>query len=303
MNIFCTLAVVKNMKKLWTVAPARGSTGAKGRCPFRVACLWEEVLLPRGHIVEREDHSTDFVAGQRELAAITFSNWAAVGNGGDVAFREGEALIRCPSSKRHIPFSSEPVGGSGVVFCRNAYCMEAERPVLLLVDVSKTAMTEACNACHRLSGGVRCYPFLRGLQIKLQAPVLSCMSSIAQLLVYYIIACLPEDAAVTARQVICAMTAKSKVESLDLREFRENVAAAVACPVTLTEDLDSALFGMLLVVHLLNAAWRASLSDPTDVDRSGVAAIARLAAMVLGPLYLNLKPLDPVEKDAKVTAL
>lgn len=282
-----------------------GLTGGSdfGRCPFRVACLWEEFLLPREHLVEREDRSSDVVAGQWELAVMTVANWAAVGSGGLVTFREGEAMIRCSSCKRLIPFSTERVEGSGVVFCRDAFCSRADRPVQLLVNISNTAMTEAFNACRRLSGGVRCYPLLRGLQIKLQAPVLHCTGSIAQLLVYFILACLPEDNAVTARQVISAITAKGKVESLYLREFREVVAAAVACPAIFAEDLDSALFGMLQIVQLLNAAWRASLSDPTDVDRSGAAAIARLAIMVLGPLYLNLKPLDPVKKDAKVTTL
>lgn len=60
---------------------------------------------------------------------------------------------------------------------------------------------------------------------------------------------------------------------------------------------------MLQVVQPLNAAWRASLSDATALDRAGDAAIARLAAMILSPLYLNLKPLDPVKKSAKVTTL
>lgn len=282
-----------------------GLTGGSdfGRCPFRVACLWEEFLLPRYHIVERDDRTADVIAGQWELAAMTFANWAAVGSGGVVTFRDGEALIRCPACKRNIPYSSERVQGSGVVFCRDAHCLGADLPVQVLVSVSNTAMTEALNACRRLAGCVRCYPLLHGMPIHLHAPVLHCTGSIAQLLVYFILSCLPEDVAVTARQVISAITSKGKVESLYLREFREIVAAAVACPAIFTEDLDSALFGMLQVVQLLNAAWRASLSDPTDVDRSGAAAIARLAALVLGPLYLNLKPLDPVKKAAKVTTL
>eukprot|EP00170_Pyropia_yezoensis_P000833 contig_3806_g835 len=60
---------------------------------------------------------------------------------------------------------------------------------------------------------------------------------------------------------------------------------------------------MLQLAQLLNAAWRGSLSDPTDIDRSGAAAIARLATLALGPFYVSVKPLDPVKEDAKVTTL
>lgn len=81
------------------------------------------------------------------------------------------------------------------------------------------------------------------------------------------------------------------------------MAAAVACPAIFTEDLGPALTAMLQLVQLLNAAWRGSLSDPTDIDRSGAAAIARLATLALGPFYVNVKPLDPVKEDAKVTTL
>lgn len=281
-----------------------GLTGGSdlGRCPFRVACLWEEFLLPRYHVVEREDRSMGVVAGQWELSVITLANWAAV-SGGRLRFQDGEALVTCPVCKRGIPYSSERVQDSGIVFCGDAHCWGADRPVEVLSNISPTAMTEAFNACRRLAGGVRSYPMLRGLQVQLQAPVLHCTGTIAQLLVYFILACLPDDVATTSRQVISAITAKGKVESLYLREFRELVAAAVACPAIFTDDLDPVLFAMLQVVQLLNAGWRGSLSDPTDVDRSGAAAITRLAAMVLGPVYLNLKPLDPVKKDAKVTTL
>lgn len=281
-----------------------GLTGGSdlGRCPFRVSCRWEEFLLPRYHTEAREDRTMDVIAGQWELAVMTLANWAAV-SAGPLVFRGGEGLVRCPVCKRSIPYSSERVEGSGVVSCINARCLGATHLVPVTASISKTAMTEAFNACRRLAGGVRCYPLLRGMQVELQAPVLHCTGTIAQLLVYFILSCLPADVAAKSRQVISAITSKGKVESLYLREFRELVAFAVTCTPIFTEDLDSALFGMLQVVQLLNAAWRGSLSDPEAADRSGAAAIARLAAMVLGPLYLNLKPLDPVKKDAKVTTL
>lgn len=281
-----------------------GLTGGSdlGRCPFRVSCRWEEYLLPRYHTEEREDRTMDVIAGQWELAVMTLANWAAV-SAGPLVFLDGEGLVRCPVCKRSIPYSSERVEGSGVVSCIYDQCLGATHLVPVTASISKTAMTEAFNACRRLAGGVRCYPLLRGLQVELQAPVLHCTGTIAQLLVYFILSCLPADVAVKSRQVISAITSKGKVESLYLREFRELVAFAVTCPHIFTEDLDSALFGMLQVVQLLNAAWRGSFSDGEAEERSGAAAIARLAAMVLGPLYLNLKPLDPVKKDAKVTTL
>lgn len=281
-----------------------GLTGGSddGRCPFRLACRAWEFLLPRYHVVPREDRTMDVVSGQWELAIWTLANWAAARHG-VVTFRHGEALVKCPVCQRLVPYASEVVADSGIVFCRSAFCWGADRPIQALAGISNSAMNDAYGACRRLAGGVRSYPMLRGMQVQLQAPVLHCTGMISKQLVHFILACLPEDVATISRQVICAIMSKGKVESLYLREYRELVAAAVACPAIFTEDLDPALSAMLQLVQLLNAAWRGSLADPTDVDRSGAAAMCHLAALVLGPLYLNLKPLDPVTKSAKVTTL
>lgn len=281
-----------------------GMTGGNDndRCPFRVGCRKNHFLQPRHHGVSRAVRKMDVMEGQWELAVIAMANWAAL-EGGFVSFCDGEALIKCPVCARPIPYSSENVKGTGVVYCRDAHCWGADRPVSVLANISYTAMSDAFSACRRLAGGVRAYPLLRGLNVELQAPVLHCTGSIAKLLIYFILACLPEDVAERSRQIVSAITAKGNVQSLYLRECRELVAAAVACPAIFTEDLDPAFFAMLQLVQLTNAAWRAALTDPTDVDRSGAAAVAQLAASVLGPLYLQLKPMDPVTKDAHVSSL
>lgn len=281
-----------------------GMTGGNDddRCPFRVGCRKHHFLQPRHHGLARAARTMEVMEGQWELAVIIMANWAAA-EGGVVSFQEGEALIKCPVCARGIPYSSENVKGTGVVYCRDALCWGADRPVSVLAAISYTAMCDAFSACRRLAGGVRAYPLLRGLEVQLQAPVLHCTGFIAKLLVYFILACLPEDVAERSRRVISAITAKGNVQSLYLREFRELVAATVACPAIFTEDLDPAFYAMLQLVQLINAAWRAALTDPTDVDRSGAAATAQLAASVLGPLYLQLKPMDPVTKDSHVSSL
>lgn len=281
-----------------------GMTGGNDndRCPFRVGCRKDHFLLPRYHGEAKAARTVDVVEGQWELAVITMANWMAV-EGGVVSFHEGEALVKCPVCARSIPYASETVKDSGIIYCRDAHCWGADRPVSLLANISYTAMCDAFSVCRRLAGGVRAYPMLRGLKVELQAPVLHCTGFIAKLLVYFILACLPEDVAERSRRVISAITAKGNVQSLYLREFRELVAAAVACPAIFTEDLDPAFTAMLQLVQLINAAWRAALTDPTDADRFGAAAIAQLAACVLGPLYLQLKPMDPVTKDAHVSSL
>lgn len=281
-----------------------GMTGGNDndRCPFRVGCRKHHFLQPRHHGVARAARTMGVMEGQWELAVITLANWAAM-EGGVVSFHQGEGLIKCPVCARGIPYASEAVKGTGVVYCRDAHCWGADRPVSVLATISYTAMCDAFSACRRLAGGVRAYPLLRGLNVELQAPVLHCTGFIAKLHIYFILACLPEDVAERSRRVISAITAKGNVQSLYLREFRELVAAAVACPAIFTEDLDPAFYAMLQLVQLINAAWRAALTDPTDVDRSGAAAIAQVAATVLAPLYLQLKPMDPVTKDAHVSSL
>lgn len=281
-----------------------GLTGGSddGRCLFRVGCRLEWFLLPRFHTCNRKSRSSNVIAGQWELAVLMFANWAAVRRGA-VRFWHGEALVPCPVCKRDIHLSSEVVKGSGILHCRDAGCWGADRVVPVLQAISSSGCAEAFSACRRIAGGVRSYPLFRGLKVQLQAPVLHCTGYIAKHLVHFILACLPEDIETRSKQVITAITSKGKVDSLYLREFRELVAAAVACPDIFTRDLDPVFYVMLQLVQLINASLRASLTDPTDVDRSGAAAVTRLAASVLGPLYMNVKPLDPGTKNAKVTTI
>lgn len=178
----------------------------------------------------------DVVAGQWELAVIVLANWAAL-RGGAVTFQEGEVLLACPKCKRPIPYSSEVAEGSGIRFCRDDLCRGADLPVPVMTAISKTALTDAFNACRRLLGGVRAYLLLRGLPIQLQATVLHCTGTNARQLVHFFLSCLPEDVDSKSRQIIAAITDKGKVESLYVREFRELVASAVACAAIFTEDL------------------------------------------------------------------
>ena len=114
------------------------------------------------------------------------------------------------------------------------------------------------------------------------------------------LACLPEEVAVAAKLAIQVVLSKISTEAMFLREFRELIAMLVACPSLLSEDLDPVLMLLLQLMQLLNASLRAALTDESAEERSGAAETKQIAASLIGPLYEEIKPLDPVTKDANV---
>ncbi|KAK1860252.1 hypothetical protein I4F81_002841 [Pyropia yezoensis] len=93
------------------------------------------------------------------------------------------------------------------------------------------------------------------------------------------------------------------MDALYLREHGELVAHAAARPEILSRDLDFTFTLLLQLTQLLNASWRGSLTDEVAVNRDGAGSIARLASSIMGPLYQEVKPLDPRKKDANVLTL
>jgi len=134
----------------------------------------------------------------------------------------------------------------------------------------------------------------------MQCPVLHCTGVIAKKSTHFVLACLPEEVSVAAKIAIQVVVSKISTEAMFLREFRELVAVLGACPSLLSDDLDPAFMLLLQLVQLLNASWRAALTDESPEERSGAAATMQLAASLLGTLYEEIKPLDPVTKDANV---
>lgn len=141
------------------------------------------------------------------------------------------------------------------------------------------------------------------MNTRLQLPVLHCTGNLSKMVILFTLACLPPEVSAVAKRNILAITSKGKVESLYLREFRETVASAVACPAVLCADLDPVFFIFLHLVQLINAGWRYSLTDKRGTERVASAATTRLVASILGPLFHQVKPLDPDTKDAKVVNL
>ena len=281
-----------------------GLTGGSddGRCPFRVGCRLEKFLRPSFHYGAEASRPLDVIAGQWELAVWTIANYSTLFSD-DVSCIGGEVYVACPTCGRSIAYSSEVVEGSGVVFCRAARCLTADKAVRMLKGISETMFNGVVNAARRLAGGVRGYPVLLDLDVTLQAPVLHCTGTAAKLSVLFVLACLPERLRIAAKRIILAIMGKGKITGLYLREFRELVALLVASPDLLGCELDPVFLQLLQLVQPLNAAWRAALTDATAEERNGAAAIMELAAFLLGPLYEEIKPLDPETKNAKVLNL
>lgn len=287
----------------WVQALTGGSDD--WRCPQRTACLLSRYLHPWAHLVRQENRSSVVVAGQWELGVLLLACWAACtkDGGSSVVFKNGQALIPCPACDGLVSHAAEEESGSGVLHCRSPSCWRAHQPFPVLHSIAKSTFNMACNVARRAAGGVRGYPLLRGLRTRLQLPVLHCTGNLSKMVVLFILACLPAEVSVSAKQNILAMTAKGKVESLYLREFRDMVASVVACPAVFSSELDPVFFLLLQLVQIVNAGWRSSLTDTDATQRAASAATTRLAASILGPLFEEVKPMDPETKNKKVVNL
>jgi len=93
------------------------------------------------------------------------------------------------------------------------------------------------------------------------------------------------------------------MDNFYLREFRELVAAVIACPEVFSDDLEVVSSSLFQLTQLMNASWRSSLTKKTARARRGAASITPLAACIMGPFYEVVKPLDPVTKDTNVRNL
>ena len=281
-----------------------GLTGGSddGRCPFRVGCRLDKFLRPSFHYGAAADRPLDVIAGQWELAVWTVANYSALFSD-EVSCNGGELFVACLHCGRLIHYSTEVVEDSGIVYCRAPRCFTADKAIRVVKGISETTFNEVVNAARRLAGGVRGYPVLLDLDVMLQAPVLHCTGTAAKRVVLYVLACLPERLRAAAKRIILAIMGKGKITGLYLREFRELVALLVATPDLLGCELDPVFLQLLQLVQLLNAAWRGALTDATAAERNGAAAIMELAAFLLGPLYEEIKPLDPETKNAKVLNL
>lgn len=274
------------------------------RCAQRTACNLRQFLHPWAHLVRRENRSSDVVGGQWELAILMLACWAACSQdaGSSVVFKNGEALFTCPMCDHLVPYAAHE-DGSGVLQCPSAVCTATEPPFPTLQLIPKSVFDTACNAARRLAGGIRGYPMFLGMNTRLQLPVLHCTGNLSKMVILFTLACLPAEVCALAKRNILAITSKGKVESLYLREFREMVASVVACPSVLSEDLDPVFLIIMQLVQLINAGWRSSLAETDGKDRAASAATTRLAASILGPLFNQVKPLDPDTKDSKVVNL
>jgi len=281
-----------------------GLTGAgdAGRCPFRVRCNVRSFLRPSGCASGGVERTVEVMSGEWELAVWTLAGLSAR-YGDKVICRGGDAYVSCPACRRSIPFSTELTEDAGVVFCRDASCVGADKPVYFITDISATNVTEGVNAARREAGGVRGYPMLRGVETRMQSPVLHCTGKNAKRVILLILSSLSEELEAKAKIILLALTAKGQMDNLYLREFRELVAAAIACPEVFSDDLDVVFSILLQLMQLMNASWRSSLTEATGRARRGAASITRLAACIMGPLHEVVKPLDPVTKNANVRSL
>jgi len=144
---------------------------------------------------------------------------------------------------------------------------------------------------------------LRGIETQMQSPVLHCTGTNAKRVILVILSSLSKELEAKARIILLAQTAKEQMDNLYLREFRELVAAAIACPEVFPDDLDVVFSIFLQLMQLMDASWLSSLTENTARGRRGAASITRLAACIMGPVYEVVKPLDPVTKNTNVRSL
>lgn len=280
-----------------------GMTGSGDvwRCVHRAGCIRDDYLRPSCHMEEKEDRSADVVSEQWHVAIWTMASWAMSRKDCPVVFQGGEAHVPCPSCKATLPVDDNGLT-TGQLRCPHPTCTDSEA-VLVLQDIARTPFDDALKAARTVCGGVRGYPLLRGIRYRLQVPVLHCTGNIAKMLNNFTLACMPEAFRDAARCTLLAISGKGAMDALYLREHRELVGHAAARPEIFSRDLDVVFVMLLKLVQLLNASWRASLSDDEAAHRDGASSITRLAASVLGPLLEEVKFLDPETKSAKVYTL
>jgi len=244
----------------------------------------------------------EVISGEWELSVWTLAGCSAR-YGDKVICRGGEAYVSCPACRRSIPFSAELTEDTGVVYCRDASCVGADKPVYFITDIAATNFTEGVNAARREAGGVHGHPMLRGIETRMQSSVLHCTGTNAERLILLILSSLSEEQEAMAKIIVLALSEKGHMDNLYLREFRELVPAAIACPEVFSDDLDVVFFILLQLTQLMNASWRSSLTDNAARARRGAASNTRLAVCIMGPLYEVVKPLEPVTKDTNVRSL
>lgn len=274
------------------------------RCVSRAGCDTSKYVRPSFHLVCAEDRSLEVVSEQWHVAILTFAIWAVTTHKKGIVFYSGEAHVSCPMCKTILPLFCGDTWTSGILYCYHTdQCRRQADPIYVLHSIAKSAFDDALNAARTACGGVRGYPLLRGMSSRLPLPVLHCTGNLAKVMCHFPKACLPAVLQERARVTLLAITGKSDKDAIYLREFRELVAHGAARPENFSRDLDPVFVILLQLCQLINAAWRASLADSTARERDGAAAITRLAASIMGPLYQEVKPLDPDTKDAKVLSL
>lgn len=294
-------ACVADLSMLYWI---RGLTGGNGawRCMFKTARSIIKYLRPSCHVEKADIRSDGNVAEQWTLAMWCLAIWT-VRYGGRATFQQGELVLPCDVCRNKVQLSAELVQDSGMLYCRSPSCLRSGRPITLLHTISQTIFSFVVNAARHLAGGVRGFPLLHGLHVRLQIPVLHCTGSLAKAVLLFVIACLPGAIQEESKGIIRAITGMSAVDKLYLQEYREMVAHGVARPSISSKDLDVFLIIMLQLLQLVNASWRSSLNDADAPARAGAAVITRIAVSVLEPLFMDFKPLELVTKDAKVVSL
>lgn len=280
-----------------------GLTGSSdnGRCAQRSGWFVPEYLSPSCHLGTREDRSTEFMSQQWELSVLVQVAWSVLYSiDAHITYQDAKGILLCDDCEAQLLLNNGVGITSGILRCTDVMCPSAGAPVYMLHDFSKSAFTDAFNVARALCCGVRGYPLLCGMRSRLQLPVLHCTGNLSKVLNKFALARLPEAVKQMARMMVLAISGKGQLNALYLSEHCELVAHAALHPEIFSNDLDVLFVILFQLMQLLNASWRASLSDAEEESREGAASITRLDASILGPLFEEVKPLDPVTKDAKV---
>lgn len=297
--LFLVLSCAADFAMIHLLSGCTGSSDG-GRCVWGEDCLVHDFLRPSRHVGRRNDRTLAVIERQWETAVWALANFCFSEAKGIIC--DGAMFLLCPSCGHHVPMATRMEGTDYLPGCLDTTCPSFDEKIPITPSIAPSTLTKAFSKFRRLAGGVRGYPFLRGVKVNFQAPGLHCIGNMAKKVVNLILENSHETVKDVARINIEGLVQRSGLGSLYLRHWLLTVGAAVACRELLGAD-DKCFRLLLQLVQILNASWRSAFTEQDADDREGAAAVLELAASLLAPFYAVLKPLDVRTKSSGVQTL
>lgn len=229
-----------------------------------------------------------------ELVIWVLARWCAL-KYGRLTIKDGSLVLRCSCGS----YVDVRLTSATAPACPR--CGKLRQPrTTQLFTIYCTSLSHFFRLLRRRLGASRGYPLLGDIPFMLQAPIIYCTDKIAKSVFLFLLAPLSDSEQATARQHVYNIMGRSTMGGLYQREFLQLVAHLVAFPTSLGMPLDNFVLVLLRLCQLLSASWRRAVGGATSDERERAAATMQLTAALLAPLYMALKPFDPVTKSSGV---